>query len=429
MARADTYTHLSLDRYAQILGINPMFFAGASAERFFPLNNRCNDIWLQQSWMGSDVVSREDLAREINEAEREMRNYLGWSVAPDWFVQEIREFPRHYRRDGWRRFGRNVRSERVGVKTRWGRVVSGGQRATTAVEEGATVTYSDEDGDGFAETATVTATTTLTNEFEIFAFTAGKNAAEEWRIRPARSKSISGDTITLTFWSWQMIDPDLWAAMPTNDISAIDLSGLEETPVVSTNLVDTVDIYRVYNDNTTTSVQFFWEPLPADTLLDCIIDSSGDTVAYDTQTGTLSIRNAVIGVVVPVPATYNSDDEEWEQDDYTKKRDPDFIKIYYYAGEMSNAYLDDRAYSPLSDYWAKAIAQLATARLERPLCSCGNTEALADKWQRDTAVMGETSYQTSPQDMDNPFGTRYGEILAWRKVKQERRVLRGGGAI
>jgi hypothetical protein len=31
--------------------------------------------------------------------------------------------------------------------------------------------------------------------------------------------------------------------------------------------------------------------------------------------------------------------------------------------------------------------------------------------------------------MDNPFGTRYGEILAWRKVKQERRVLRSGGAI
>jgi len=67
--------------------------------------------------------------------------------------------------------------------------------------------------------------------------------------------------------------------------------------------------------------------------------------------------------------------------------------------------------------------------LERPFCSCGNVIALAQKWQLDLAEQGETSHQLNADDLNNPFGTRRGAILAWNTVKRECRRLRGGGAI
>jgi len=312
-------------------------------------------------------------------------------------------------------------------------VISPGQRASSLIEAGPTVTYTAADGDGFYETATVTVTTTLTNVNEIFAYTAGKSGAITWEIRDPRTKTISSGTLTMTFWSWQMIDPDLWDTFPTvaslDGAISIDLNELAGAGPY-TKVVSTIDVYRVYTDTTTTSAQMIWEPVPAGSLLSgtfctSAVDCGG--VELITQDGCFNIRDAHTGQVVPIPATY--DDGEWSQVCFTESRDPDMVKLWYYCGYESQDYLSTRVGDPLPRQWAYAIAQLATARLERPICSCGNATALTTKWQTD-AVEESSGLNISFDELSDPmFGTRYGELLAARTVRRAKQKITGGGAV
>jgi len=404
------------------MGINPMHFAGANADPFFSLNNRCSDLWVQHSWQYADSVSREDLAYSIVDAEQRIANELGWWPAPVWISQELQQYSRHYRRDAHYRYGRNVRSQRISVNTEFAKIISPGRKTieSPAISADAAVVYTDEDGDGFAETATVTAVTSLTNANEIFVFFAGEGGAPEWEIRPPRTKVISAGSVIFTFWSWQMIDPERWERFPnivTDENLAIDLSGLIDVPPTTTNLVTTVDVYRVYNDVSKVAAELTWEP------------QSAGTTQLTVQDGTFNIRDAERGLIVPIPATYDDDELVWNQTCFTGCGNPDWVKLWYYAGLYDNRYLAGQTTDPLSQQWALAIAQLAVSKLERPFCSCGNVIALAQKWQLDLAEQGETSHQLNADDLNNPFGTRRGAILAWNTVKRECRRLRGGGAI
>lgn len=138
MARASTPTLLNLDWYAQIMGISPMHFAGATTNNYFPLRNTCSDLWVQESWQFADMVSRESLAQEIEQAEIAIANELGYWPAPKWIVQEVHRYPRFYRKDAYRYGGRDVRGKRVGVRADYGMVISPGQRATSLIAAGAT---------------------------------------------------------------------------------------------------------------------------------------------------------------------------------------------------------------------------------------------------------------------------------------------------
>ena len=96
---------------------------------------------------------------------------------------------------------------------------------------------------------------------------------------------------------------------------------------------------------------------------------------------------------------------------------PVIVTLYYQAGDQSDAYIRGFDLDPLSDYWARAIAQLATARFERPFCGCGNSSSLADHWRTDTAFTGEDTYfLVDFGELANPFGTKIGERLAWKAV-------------
>lgn len=422
-------TLLSLPRFAKLLGINPVHFSGAvgPAGAFPMITNACSDVWPHYAWQYADNISHYDLALVIQGAEADITRELGWSPAPVWTYEEIRDFPRYYRKDAYRRYGRNVRGQRVSVQTRFGKVISPGQRnptfisTPTLVDE--TLVYSDEDGDGFLETATVTAETTLTNALEIQVFVQGTLAHPGWRIWPARSRSIADGVFTAVFDSWLFIDPDILGRYPSSDgFAAIDLS------TGADKFVDTVDVYRIYNDISQTSAQFMWEPAPAASSAFCLTNDTTAAGVLTTQDGTLHVRDAELGIVVPEPATYSASSLAWTQDAYVKTRDPDIVKIWYYAGEYSNDYLALLIGDPLSRRWAIAIAQMTVGRLERPLCSCGNTGALAKLWQVDTARL-DANLRITDEELGNPFGTHYGEILAWRTVRKERRINRRGGAI
>lgn len=423
MARASTPTLLSLDRYAKILGIAPPHFNGATPSGtspvVFPLNGQCSNIWPQFSWQNADQVSREDLARVIRNAEMDIRRELGYSVAPEWIAQDVKPWPRAARPE-WGSYVHNISGYGPGFQTTWGKVIESGRRATsliaTATTGGATLAYSDPDGDGFSELATITATTTLTNACEIKLYFTSKSAAPEWEIRPLKSVTISGGTVTITADSWLFVDPDLWDAFPNdNGFSAINITG-------TSNYVTSVDVYREYTDETQASAQFLWErsgnqlwPLcPSCGGAGCLV------CAIPTQDGCFAIRNAEVGIIAPVPATYDASEEQWEWASYLHPDVPSQVKFWYHAGEIDDRWLSGQTCEQLSEYWAMTIAMLATARLERPLCACNNVTAMAEDWRTDLSkTTSSASYFTASDVIGNPFGTRKGEVMAWQRVIRE----------
>lgn len=425
VAQPLTYTLLSLPRYARLMGINPVHFQGATAIDIFPVApNRNNDVWPRYSWQASDRVSHDDLAHAIANAERDIADLLGYWPAPMWIEQDVREFPRYYRRDLFRQGGLNVRGQRVGINARWGKIISPGQRAVTLIDTatvaGGSLDYTDEDADGFAETATVQLATTLTDPCEIKVYFSGTDGEQEWEIRPARSKAISEGIFTAVFDSWLFINPDAQSAFPTTaGFSAIDISTV-------VNYVVSVDVYREYTNTSATSATFYWEPTP--TITSALCPSCGGTgcvaCTLTTQDGCLHVRDANAGIVVPAPAAYS--DGAWGASCFTVSRDPDYAKMWYYAGALDNRWLRGSTCDPLPLKFAEAIAWMATARLERPFCAGTVATALSVKLQTDLAVtQGDVSFFVGPADLSNPFGTRRGEVQTWRRMRglTERRMM------
>jgi len=97
-------------------------------------------------------------------------------------------------------------------------------------------------------------------------------------------------------------------------------------------------------------------------------------------------------------------------------RDPDQVKLFYYAGEQSDDWMSGVSIDPLSHYMAQAIAWMATARLERPFCACSNVTSLAIHLKEDLSFSTDQGRFISDTILNNPFGTRRGEVQAWQRV-------------
>lgn len=416
MARASTYTLLSLDRYAALMGINPAHFGGGTGGDVMAAGSQCNDIWYQYAFQAYDRVSREDLAMAIAGAESDIAEVLGFWPAPTFIDKEMHTYPHHHRVDV-RTAGVTPYGFYKAIRAKWGKFIQAGQRGTTLVAQptvaAGTLAYSDADGDGFSETATVTATTTLTDACEVKVYFGSTSAAPEWEIRPARTKAISGGTFTATFWTWQLVDPDLWEALPTTaGMSAVDMTDTD-------NLVTTVDVYREYTDFSEESCQFFWEPEVIEQVCTACGGSGCVACTLTVQDGCIHVRNVDAGIVVPALGRYDSTTGEWVSQLASVCREPDIVKIWYWAGDMSNSFLNGTSCDPLSHHYAQAIAWMATARLERPFCSCGALAALAEDLRTDVAMLSERqSFSITPQLLSNPFGTRKGEIMAWQRISK-----------
>lgn len=331
-------------------------------------------------------------------------------------------FPRHYRPEVYTA-GLNVRGQRVSARLNYGRLIQPGQRAVTVVETGVAVVFSDEDGDGYDETATVVAATTLTDVNEVKVFFAGENGAQEWEIRHPRSKEITGGVFTATFFSWQLIDPDLWFAL-TGGLPATQAK-LSPLKLTNSIYVSTVDVYREFPDFTQPSAKFFFENRPINLVgagqLDFCVSCNGTgcgACELRIQDGCFFPRNVDEGVAVPVPADFDTATGEWVEQRWIDCRAADQVRLSYYAGDIDNRFLSGATTDPLKLYWAEAITWLTVARLPRPMCSCGSVEKEVGMLRRDmrfTEPDGRSAI-LSDSDLNNPFGTRMGEVRAWKRV-------------
>lgn len=392
-------TWLSLDRWAQIIGINPLHFHQLASATYMP-NNVCGDILFQSAWQHSDRVGREEICMAIQQAEQEISREAGFNLMPDWTDSERLIYPRPGVPELYNVYGTNPRGEMKSVELSKGWLISGGVKTKSLISAAVGITRTDSDSDGFAETCSVIVPTSVTDVNEIHLYYPGQNGVDAWEIRPI-NVSISGGNATITFKVWQV---SLASSMFKLNPQPLDA----EDP---TSYQTTVDVYRVYND-TSTQVQFLWENNGGNCCQTCIACQLG------TQNGCMHFRDARLGIVVPSPATWDSSSSSFTSESWTACREPDQARFWYYSGYRDNALA--RPYADLSPYWEYAIAYFAASKLDRPVCGCSNVNQFIEKWRRDAAYssQSEGGFTVTAEQASNRLGTSAGALYAWRRIQQ-----------
>jgi hypothetical protein len=393
-----------------LLGIHPLHFNQLYSAK--ASIRTCGDVWFQHSWQDANKIGREDLAQALQDAERMISSYVGYSLLPDWITGERHKCPHPARPELFMPAPVNVRGLFKSVSTTWKYVLAGGVRTKDLITAGVVVigaALSDEDGDAWTETVTIAVTlpAAVTDPDEVRVYFPGMDAEDGWEIRPI-DVAISGLTATITFKRWQLVDPDL-----TEGMGVASLDG-----DLGTNFVGTVDVYRVWNDPQA-QADLEWEPDPAGTC-GCG-DPACSACTYAVQTACLGVRDSRLGMVTYRPAAWDAATASFAQVDLGLCREPDRVRLWYYAGWKDAHPRNTQPATHMDPFWQRAVIRLAAGLIDRAICSCNNAESFVDYWRRDMAVVeGNVRFQgMSPAQLDNPFGTTRGAIYAYRLCNLE----------
>lgn len=400
MARSDVKTWLPLDRWAEIIGIHPLHFNGLASTALVP-KSVCGDVFFNYSWQHSDRVGLEDIAMCIQQAEMEITAEVGFNLLPDWTVAERLTYPQPAMPGVYSVNAFNPRGMLNSVELRKGHVISGGIRAKTLVQAGASYVRSDVDSDGFQETCTVNVASTITDPNEVHLYYPAQDGSDDWEIRPIKV-SISGGNVRIIFKIWQIA--------AANKMDIFDPQPLDAEKDASYE--STVDIYRVYNDPSV-QVQMMWENLPNSACC-----GSCYACQFGTQSGCFHLREARLGMAVPAPGSWNSDTERFDSAEWSACRGPDQIRFWYYSGYEDKSLT--RSKVEMAKFWEYAVAFYAASKLDRSVCGCSNVQEFIDKWRTDVAVNDKESLsiQVTPETLNNRLGTSIGAIYAWKRVHQ-----------
>lgn len=406
MARADTFTQLSLDRFAKIMGVNPLHFNGVFSS-VSPVAS-CAAPLMQYDWQSADAVSRESIAVAIQDAEMRISTYLRFKPLPAFEVDERHSVLRPNPPELFARRAITTTGLGAALKLDYGQVVAGGIEQRTAISLNLPIVYSDADSDGYKETATLGPfATTVTDINEIALVFPGLGGAAEWEVRPI-TVTIVGGQCTIVARREQLVIPALLESF----------AGKATDGDSDPNFQPNMDVYRIWHDPSQ-QVQFLWEsPFSS-----C---GCGDTTCascfLSAQFGCTIVRDYRTGLITGQPAVWNSVTSAYESTQYAVNRAPDRARFWYRAG-----YRNQRAKRPFVEMdprWERAIALLAAANLERPMCGCPNVENITRYWREDLALVhsdtqGGDSYQFPRKFLDNPIGTTRGAMQAWRIIRME----------
>lgn len=400
MARSNIRTWLALDRFSEIIGINPLAWNQLASNSLFP-NNVCGDVFFQYDYLHSDRIGRDTVAMAIQQAEKEIAAEVGYNLLPDWTIQERLSYPVPAV-PGMYGMGTNPRGMLKSLELRKGHVISGGVRQKTLIQAGAPVVRQDVDSDGFQETAMVTIVTGVTDANEIHVYYPAKNGADGWEVRPIMV-TLSGGGAVIEFKIWQLAAANHMDALDAEVLDAHDPAVYEVG----------VDVYRVYNDPQT-QVQFLWEG--CDDLGDCC----GSCVAcqFGSQYGCFHLREPRLGLAVPGPGTWNAATQEFDGSEWSACREPDQTRFWYYSGFVDQN--QERPYVNMAPYWEYAVAYYAASKFERAVCGCSNINQFIEKWRTDLAFssQGSGSYSVTPEFLANKLGTSAGALYAYKRVHQ-----------
>jgi len=380
------------------MGIHPLHAAQVIIPDMPP--TVCAQPWLQHPWQAADRIGREDLAVAIAQAEADLERYLRARLAPSWEVDEWRPTIRPYKPELLNSNSKDIRGYEQVVEANWKHFVSGGVQLKTLIEAASAIVYTDLDGDGYFETATSTSPVSFTNPCEVYAYYPNEGGDDAFEIRPVDVSIVAG-VATITFRRELAVLNELYEAFDADAVDGTD----------NANFLTTVDIYRKENDPSQQAT-FLWEPFSM-----CgTCDGGGcGQCAYQVQTGCLRARGDPRNSMVAFqPGEWDAATETFTPFGWQLPRQPDLARLWYYAGLRDMRMACPERGMPAE--WERVVAYYAAALLDRPLCECNNVHAWIEHWRRDLAVSGEEGLSVSRADLDNPFGTKYGAVHAWRRV-------------
>lgn len=424
-----SYPTLPLETFRELMGFNPFWFYGMadSSEWLRPGaqvgNQGCRGVTKEFSWQDRDYAGRQDIREAISRAEQKMALQLRYWPAPKYFEDTV-EWPRYYDN----RFIRNMPADsdmrwlRVKVPNGW--VQSAGVETRTAISIAKGVNYFDNDNDGYDDIAIIgPVATTVTDPKEIAVYFNASdrygydnNLSEKWRIAPLRI-SISNGQLTLYGPAWMFVRPVLQSSVTARDIDP------HENPSPFAN---TVDIYRRYTDGSSTDVNqsqgvVYWETRPnhcgyclcgSCTNSSVVTGSPYDPAATSRAVARVGIRDSKSGSVTPAESLFDVTTGTWSSINWWVCEEPDRVTIRYLAGYPLDS---DGQMNPR---FRELVAILAAAELARPISGCSESNRILFYWQQDLAKTGREDdlYATSADILDNPFGSRRGQVHVWREV-------------
>lgn len=419
---------LPLYTWFQFMGFNPFHAFGIADTTNLAVDTGCDTLVRRYAWQNSDAAGHAEILEAIDRAETQLLDYLGYAVAPRYTTKTLI----------WPRVGDTalVRRGPWDVDGRWlnvplgeGYVQAIGIESLTVISAAAAVVYSDADGDGYQDTFTVgPIATTITDTTQIAAYFSAADrftgpdfdaaVGDHWRIQPI-VVTISAGFVTIRGPKQVLAKP-----LKYEGVTNIGPNGLD--PAVAANFVTTLDIYqRATNPNGTTvdtsQAVIVWETEPmagytccgSTTLSTAFSGSPFDPAAVAQAVGRVGIRDGRRGIVTPAEATYNATTGVWSAWNWTICAEPDRVLIRYLAGYPleSSGQMDRK--------WRRAVAVLAAAELDKPVCGCTQANQRIAYWQFDlarTSGANDEAYGTTQTILECPFGTRRGQWQAWQDV-------------
>ncbi len=417
---------LPLYTFYEMMGFHPWHAFGIAGTGDLAVNTGCDTLVRRYEWQNSDAAGALSVMQAIEDAEKKLTQYLGYSPAPH-YTTETRAWPVSdgpWGSDGrWLDMQLNEEEIRaIGVET------------FTAISASAVVTYSDTDGDTIDDTFTVSAATSITDVSQIAVyFSAGDRfngwgsstaIGARWRVLPVQV-TISAGTVTVKGPKQLCVKP-----LKYEGVVNIGANGLD--PATAANFVTTLDIYQRYtatDGNTISTSQgvITWETRPSHGWW-CCCDGCSTTTSFGSSpydpaatanaVARVGVRDMRHGLLTPAEAAYDSTTLTWSALDWSVCAEPDRVSLRYLAGWPLGS--DGQMQEP----FRTIVARLAAAELSRPVCGCDAANRELYHWQFDISqtARGDELFGISQENLNNPLGTRRGHIQAWKFIMDQQQL-------
>lgn len=413
--------------FFELLGFHPWHAFGIAGTGLLGIDTGCDTLVRRYEWQNSDAAGRLSIEQAIENAETKLREYLGYSVAPHYAEATL---PWPVRADGLLRTGPWGSDWRwLDAALREGEVRAVGVETLANIATAAAVVYTDTDGDTIEDTFTITAATTITDASQIAVYFsiadrfngwgASTALSSRWRLQPVQI-AISGGTVTIR-------GPKQLCVKPIKYEGAVNIGPNGLDPSDATNFVTTLDIERRYTETGGTTIAtsqavITWETRPSHGWWCCCGCQSAsafggspyDPAAVAQAVARVGIRDARHGLVAPAEASFDATSGVWSALDWTVCDQPDRVTVRYLAGIALGA--DGQMQEP----YRTLVARMAAAELARAVCGYDAANRELYRWQFEVSqtARGDELFAISPEDLNNPFGTRRGHIYAWKYVRR-----------
>lgn len=387
-----TCTQLDLETFREYIGYNPLHFWGLTHSAV-PNDSHCNTILREFSWQNADAIGRSDMKKAIAEAERKMRDYLGYPLGEVTYL-ETQDSPCF------------VHSSDVPILLTLGhgKVHRIGTDSRTFLGP-VSLTLQDYDGDGVEETFVGDFGDSTTDPADVEVYFEEKERTPPsdplcaFRIRPVSVSRYDANTIRVEGPAWVLVRPSRYTGF-TSGVLDYTTAGV---------LSLTVDLYK--------------HTFASANVASLILDNYGILGTYNLSAVLMDSEVGLVQVLWNDPSTppctcsnysyrryipYNPDEPAYSEPSLR-------VRICYESG------------MDLAD-WKTILTRFALAELARPICACQVANKEIERWQKDLAQVSSgpinqlEGYRVDSDFLACPFGTRAGQIYAWQEVRHLRQV-------